>query len=326
MEKIKKIIFINLDIFIVPISFLFLKFFKFLRKRYFKFFPLQKILCDKIGVFPIIDHYYDPLFQKKNLRYFFNKERNLIGIDFNDQEQLQIFSKFNYNNELIKFPLEKTKNKIEYCYNHGSFRAGDGELLYNMIRLFKPNIFIEVGSGYSTLMAANAIKENMQQNTVYMCEHTCIEPYERIWLDKMDFNVMRKKVEEVEHDFFQKLNNNDILFIDSSHISKPQGDVNYLFLEIIPSLKSGVIVHIHDIFTPQDYPIEWIGHYFGNEQYILESFLTFNKEYKIIAAANYLSNKYPEQFASKCPVYSSQRGDVPISLWMRPSSFWIVKV
>ena len=118
------------------------------------------------------------------------------------------------------------------------------------------------------------------ENENYSCEHVCIEPYEIEWLEKLNVKVIRELVENTDTTVFSTLDKNDILFIDSSHIIRPQGDVLFEYLEILPVLKSGVFVHIHDIFTPEDYPDDWVNNAsFWNEQYLLEAFLSFNNEF-----------------------------------------------
>src|SRR5207247_5820903 len=90
------------------------------------------------------------------------------------------------------------------------------------------------------------------------------------------------------------LQSGDVLFIDSSHTVKIGGDVNYLFLEVLPRLKPGVIVHVHDIFLPFEYPREWVrdDFRFWAEQYLLQAFLTFNSEFQVLMANNYLNHSY----------------------------------
>jgi hypothetical protein len=123
-------------------------------------------------------------------------------------------------------------------------------------------------------MVINAIHENKIESTEYQCQHICIEPYEQPWLEKVDVELKRNKVEELDLSLFNILEENDILFIDSSHVIRPQGDVLFEILEILPILNSGVIIHIHDIFTPKDYLDEWIyqDKKLWNEQYLLEAF------------------------------------------------------
>ena len=120
-----------------------------------------------------------------------------------------------------------------------------------MIRHFRPRLIIEVGSGFSSLVAAEAIAKNKNSALI------CIEPFPQDFL-RQGFpglrSLIEKKVEEIDLEFFSQLNCGDILFIDSSHTVKIRGDVNYLFLELLPRLKPGVIVHVHDIFFPFDYP------------------------------------------------------------------------
>jgi hypothetical protein len=209
---------------------------------------------------PINDQYYQPLVMpEKHLTQPLNKERNLPGIDLNLSKQLNLVEKFNYKSELLEIPFENKAGKAGYYYfNNHSFASGDAEILYNMVRFYKPGKIFEIGSGYSTLVVRKAIDKNLAENAQYTCDHQCIEPYEQPWLEETGAKVIREKVENVKLEKFSELEENDILFIDSSHIIRPQGDVLFEFLEILPTLKPGVIIHVHDIFTPRDYPSEWI--------------------------------------------------------------------
>lgn len=270
-----------------------------------------------LGILPVLDHYYQPMINpKKHLTKSLRDERELHGVDFNIDEQLKVLSKFNYNSELLNFPLNKIKDK-EFFYDNGSYESGDAEYLYNMVRHFKPHRIIEIGSGNSTLMVRNAIAKNKIDDSNYNCHHICIEPYEQPWLDKIDVELIIEKVECIDKSLFQKLESNDILFIDSSHIIRPQGDVLFEYQELLPSLKSGVFIHIHDVFTPRDYLDEWVyNHRLWNEQYLLESFLTYNSEFRIIGALNYLAHNYLNEFSEKCPVFAKQQGREPGAFWM----------
>jgi hypothetical protein len=117
---------------------------------------------------------------------------------------------------------------------------------------------------------------------------------------------------------FDSLGENDILFIDSSHIIRPQGDVLLAYQEILPLLRPGVIVHIHDIFTPFDYPREWVVNkrLFWNEQYLVEAFLTMNRQYEILIALHYLWKEHLNAFVSKFPNVTEENA-LPCSLWIR---------
>lgn len=144
-------------------------------------------------------------------------------------------------------------------------------------------------------MSLQAIEKNKKEDGLYDCEMICIEPYEQTWLTEKKVTVIRKRVEEVELSLFCQLESQDILFIDSSHVIRPQGDVLFEYQKILPVLKEGVFVHIHNILTPRDYPEQWIFDEvrLWNEQYLLEAFLMYNNQFKIIGALNYLFHSYP---------------------------------
>jgi len=290
------------DVLLFPFVFIFAFFLKMVRFVGFKRLPCSRAALLKAGCFPIRDHYHEPLFNKKYLRYPLSKDRKLPGIDWNVDEQLQMLDLFAFSGELLGLSRLK-KNDLDFFIENDSFGPGDAEYWYNIIRLKKPRRIIEIGSGYSTLMAMRAISVNKSEDANYSCKHICIEPYERPWLDKTNAVVIRQRVEELDYDLFMELNADDILFIDSSHVIRPQGDLIFEYLELMPQLKKGVIVHIHDIFSPKDYPEKWLIQEvrFWNEQYLLEAYLTENKDWKIIGAVNFLYHNYSEKLQAKSP-------------------------
>ena len=213
-----------------------------------------------------------------------------------------ILASFHTENELSDLPRNKPRT-LGFYVDNGAFEAGDAEYWYNLIRLLKPARIFEVGSGNSTLLAARAIARTRAEAPQYSCRHVCIEPFEAPWLEQLGVEVVRKRVEEVGTAFFRELQKNDILFIDSSHVIRPRGDVLFEYLELLPSLNPGVVVHLHDIFSPREYPEEWVLKkvLFWNEQYLLEAFLTANSEWKIIGALNYLRHNHFEPLRAKSP-------------------------
>lgn len=280
--------------------------------------PNCKNALMKIGVFPIRNHYYEPQFDYRNNKQPLSQDRTLPGIDWNTNEQLKILSELSFSQEVAYIP-QKKPGTLDFYLNNGEFESGDAEYWYQLIRSIKPKRIFEIGSGYSTLMAIKAIRRNQQQHPDYRCKHVCIEPYEMPWLEETGVSVVRKKVEDVEPVFFSTLEENDILFIDSSHIIRPQGDVLFEYLELLPTLNKGVVVHIHDIFSPQNYPKQWVEDdvRFWNEQYLLEAFLSHNGSWKIIGALNFLCHNYYEKLKSVAPSLTPDE---------EPGSFYIKKL
>ena len=282
--------------------------------------PFSEKIFMAAGVLPIADHYYQPLIKPKaHLKVTLRQDRNLPGIDFNVKTQLEVLESFHFRQELLAYPIESKNDPLLFHYNNGSFASGDAEYLYSAIRHFKPSRIVEIGSGHSTLIAIEAIKKNKADDPGYSSDHTCIEPYEQPWLERTSAKIIRKKVEDIDINFFQSLTKNDILFIDSSHIIRPQGDVLFEFQNILPMLNAGVLVHVHDIFTPKDYLDSWVfkDHKLWNEQYLLEAFLTLNPHYEIIGALNFLLHHHRELVESKFPILAQQKYREPGSFWMR---------
>ncbi len=280
--------------------------------------PHCKKALMNVGVFPVRNHYYEPQFDNWNPKQDFSEDRALPGIDWNTPEQLKTLERFVFSRELLDTPQEKP-TPLKFYFNNGAFESGDAEYWYQLIRTIKPKRIFEVGSGNSTLMAIQAIRKNRGDDPNYECEHICIEPYEMPWLEESGVTVVRKKVEDMEISFFSRLQENDVLFIDSSHIIRPQGDVLFEYLELLPSLNKGVIVHVHDIFSPRNYPKLWLQDEvrFWNEQYLLEAFLSHNSSWKIIGALNYLHHGYYDKLKSAAPFLTQER---------EPGSFYIQKI
>ncbi|MEW6325088.1 MAG: class I SAM-dependent methyltransferase [Nitrospirota bacterium] len=295
---------------------------KFVRRHGVYRLPLCKRLLESVGVFPILDHYHEPLWNGSRLRRSLREDRPLPGVDLNVDGQLARLRQFQYADELRRLPLERPAGPApSFYYHNGAFESGDAEYFYSMIRLHKPSTIIEVGAGHSTLLARAAIGGNEAEERGYRCAHICIEPYENPWLEQCGVDVIREPLERVDWRLFSRLSRNDMLFIDSSHVVAPQGDVVSAFLEILPTLASGVLVHLHDIFTPKDYPDEWVrtDAKLWTEQYLLEAFLTHNNAFAVIGALNYLAHHHSRLLGEKCPVFQSE------SAVREPGSFWIMK-
>jgi len=280
-----------------------------------------KRILEMVGVFPILDHYYEPLFKTGGLRSLEGQPRNLPGVDMNILGQLELLRKFHYADELRQFPVEKSGGQ-EFFYDNGSFESGDAEYLYSVVRLFKPRRVVEVGGGYSTLLIAAALAKNAAEDGSSRGRHICIEPYENPWLERLEIEVIRTPVQRLDSAVFRELAINDVLFIDSSHVIRPRGDVLFECLEVLPILRQGVLVHFHDVFTPRDYPTRTLCDdvKLWNEQYLLEAFLGLNNDYEVIGALNFLAHEYRDELAAKCPIFAAR------AVKAEPGSFWIRRV
>lgn len=278
--------------------------------------PRSRRLLQVVGVLPVRHHYYEPLVYPKDLSCSLSTERFIPGLDLNVPEQLELLTMFEFNVELTALPLDDQHDGAFY-YRNKWFESGDAEFLYNMIRYFKPVKIIEVGGGYSTLMVRCAIQKNMADDSAYVCAHTCIEPYEQPWLENTGATVIREKVEALDPSLFQTLGENDFLLIDSSHVIRPQGDVLFENQVVLGVIKSGVVVQVHDIFTPRDYPEQWVLNEskLWGEQYLLEALLSFNSNFRVIGSLNYLWHNHRDRLLGVCPILAQEPHREPASFW-----------
>jgi len=240
----------------------------------------------------------------------------LPGIDLNVNEQLNLLDSFEpFYNEL---PFTDKKSEgIRYYYKNGSYSYSDAIFLYFMIRYLKPKKLIEVGSGFSSSVSLDTNERFMGKSIDFIF----IEPYPALLKsllkknDKENITIYKKRLQEIPIEVFKELNNNDILFIDSTHVSKFNSDVNYVIHEILPVLKNGVHIHFHDVFYPFEYPREWLleGRAW-NEQYILRAFLEYNNDFKIVLFNTYLESMYETKIKNRFPLLYKNTGG---SIWLK---------
>jgi hypothetical protein len=260
-------------------------------------------------------HFYQPIPDTRTLSDdLWNTQGTLPGIDLNVAVQLDLLeSAFpRFRNEYDGISRKATDNPNEYFFENGLFGGTDALTLYCMVRHFRPRVVLEVGSGASSLLTAQAARLNGDTQLV------CIEPYPNDRLRAGFPGLTRlivEKVQNVGFETFEKLGAGDILFIDSSHIVAIGSDVTYLFLEILPRLKPGVIVHVHDIFIPMEYRRDWVMNEFRfwNEQYLLQAFLAFNSAYEVLLCNSYLGLNHR----------ALMKKTFPNSPWWGGGSFWM---
>lgn len=267
-------------------------------------------------------HFYSPISDPKDLldrkSSLWNNPTEVTGIDLNIGQQLILLDKLLPYAADLDFSKEAPEAGQRYFYSNDQFPALDAEFLFLMLRHFQPSKFIEVGSGYSTLITAEV---NLRYFDSQM-RFDCIEPYPRQFLiDGIPgvSNLIVRKVEDVDIEYFQQLGSGDVLFIDSSHVSKIGSDVNHLFLEVLPRLRAGVIVHIHDIFLPDEYPAVWMVEQGRNwnEQYLLRALLIDNPKWSVLWTSHFMGTRHRTAVQRTFPGYPELGGG---------GSFWIQKV
>lgn len=255
----------------------------------------------KVHLLPI--HFYSPVPDTRNLtNEDFNKEFNCRGIDWNNELQLSLLE-----NKFLKYREEFTPDQ------NSGLSLVDAFILYAFVREKKPSEVVEIGGGESTKIILLALQKNREEGDDF--KFKSIDPFPRkAMLEAQDENlvVIPKMVQDVPLETFKQC---DFLFIDSSHVSKFKSDVNYEILEILPTLKSGALNHWHDIFFPLDYSQEWISKsgIFWNESYMLQAFMTFNSEFKIVWAAKYMQVRHYELLRECFPYFN--KGHSLTSFW-----------
>ncbi|MGE7752391.1 class I SAM-dependent methyltransferase [Lysinibacillus fusiformis] len=238
-------------------------------------------------------HFYSPI---PNTREIFSENykayergNRYSGINLNIQIQDEFAQKVYMKEKSFKLFLEE--NSKQFYLNNGYFEYIDSITYFTLIDYFKPKKIIEIGSGFTSALALNTSKFfDLDVN------FTFIEPFpERVknLLTEQDYNskVIEDIVQNVSVETLTNLDVNDFLFIDSSHVSKVNSDVNYLIFEVLPNLKKGTIIHFHDVFAEFEYPLDWIYRGdFWNESYILRAFLQYNNHFEIICFNSFIFN------------------------------------
>jgi hypothetical protein len=271
-------------------------------------------------------HFYSPIPSREEVRR--NADRifsstDVLDIDLNIDKQFQLLEAFKTMRS--DFPYDflnaKENEKLRYRFiKRPQYRYSDVMFLYQVIRHLEPQKIIEVGSGASSAVMLD-INDLFFNSSI---RFTFIEPYpERLYgflrdQDHDNATLITEKVQDVPMDVFESLEENDILFIDSSHVSKVGSDVNHLIFNILPRINKGVWIHFHDIFYPFELPMHWIleNSRFWNESYLLRAFLMNNDAYEIMLFNTLLHQKYRSWFENEMPECLIDEGDTG-SIWIR---------
>lgn len=236
---------------------------------------------------------------------------DLRDIDLNEKEQVNFLENvagfYRDFYEDYKVDTDEKRYKLE----NGMFDEADAILYYSILRRYSPKRVIEIGSGYSTALSLDVKEKYLEE-----CQIVCIEPYPDRLLQtlkyKEEVTLYKEFVQKIDVKKFDELEAEDILFIDSSHVARMGGDVLAEYFQILPRIKSGVIVHIHDIFYPFIYPKKWLrqGRCY-NEAFILRALLMNNSEYEILFFNDMMCKCHEKEFGSLC------KNPGGSSIWLR---------
>ena len=284
-------------------------------------------ICLKEGFLPVPVHFYSPIPDLADLqrRKIWDNVSDMPGVEFRPEEQARFLSLLGerYGSE-CNWPLEPTDDPSRFYLRNQSFSFGCAASTHCMIRHYKPATVIEIGSGLSSRVINTALRENCDRDG-RQSVHRIIDPFPGAAVVNGSIgrvDLVKQQVELMEISYFDKLQANDILFIDSGHTVKIGSDVNFLFLEILPRLAPGVVVHVHDIGLPCEYGSAYALNesfrQFWTEQYLLQSFLCFNREFEVMLAMAWLMREQQPLFSRAFPHFDyRQHPTVSGSFWMR---------
>lgn len=279
-----------------------------------------------VHVMPV--HYYVPIPDTRQLDESHWHEPPDPTIELDVEGQLALLKRIHdrYREEYNSFPLHASgaSRPREYYVKNGFFESVDGEVLYSIIRDRRPDRVIEVGSGFSTWLIAEALKRNDDDAT-----HTVVDPHPGFVREAFpDIEIIPERVQDIPLSLFESLASDDVFFIDSSHVLTIESDVRYEYLEVVPALSEGVLIHLHDIFLPREYPREWITtkRWFWNEQYLAKALLLFNDALNVVWSSHHMHRTYPDLLAEAFESYAAIGAEYEHKeIHGIPSSFWIEK-
>ena len=264
-------------------------------------------------------HYYSPFPSldevRRRRKQIFDREDQLLEVDVADAAQRELVR------TLAPFAIEATFPEVasedyRYYFENDFFGYGDAIALHSMLRWLQPKRIIEIGSGHSSALILDTNERNL--NGEMHC--TFIEPYpDRLNSllrcgDRANAEIIASPLQDVPMDVIGSLEAGDVLFVDSSHVSRVGSDVNLLMFEVLPRLPAGVLVHFHDIFYPFDYPEHWVLEGRGwNEAYILRAYLQANAGYRIRLWNHYLATFHRLEVAQQWPMWDRNPGG---SIWL----------
>jgi len=261
--------------------------------------------------------YTSPLLLSEEVEFEVLQHKRLVpGISLNQNAALKLLQHLApYTAELDSIPYERGGTDPGFWFANSWYNDFDAATLYGLLRHLKPPRYIELGCGFSSLVSSRALQRNGQDG--FACDVVYADPNPRLDIARLlaRGNLINQRVQDLPLDLFTALEAGDVLFVDTSHVVKLQSDVVRLLVTILPSLKPGVWIHIHDVFTPYEYPVDWVTNplFSNNEQYALEALLSGGDRYSVELPLYLLWNEHLNEMHTFFP-----RGRLrPQALWIR---------
>jgi len=278
-------------------------------------------MWERVGLHVMPIDCYQPVPHSLSLREsIWSGRSRMVGVKIDLDEQVALLEELcgRFGGEFDDLATRRDDGSGRYHMQNSRFESVDAELLYGLIRRGKPRRIVEIGSGYSTLVALEALERNEREGGPAWSMLT-VDPFPPAWLRERAGVVVRASaVQDVPLSEFEALEPGDILFIDSTHVLAIGSDVQYEFLEVVPRVKPGVLVHVHDIFLPAEYPKSWVLGWrrYWTEQYLLQAFLAFNSAFETIWAGHMMHMDRSSALARLLRSYDPKKVE-PGSWWMR---------
>lgn len=256
-------------------------------------------------------HFYQPIPDTRELAAAYPQRHSLTGIDWREAAQRALLTEIAAFAPETGFP-RTASGEATFFLENTMFVGIDPYVYYGLIRKLRPRLILEVGAGFSTLVAAQAAQHLPGTRLV------AVEPYPRDFIAQGAYGIehIGRRAEDLGAAFFDQLQAGDFLFIDSSHVVRTGSDVVFLLLEVLPRLAPGVVIHLHDIFLPDDYPSGWLleKHNFWTEQYLIHAYLIHNAHIEVLLGNHYLATTCPDEVRAAFPDAGRWTGG---SLWLR---------
>jgi len=262
-------------------------------------------------------HYYSPIPSRDDVRRVKDlppPEPSLPAIDLRRDAQVALLEALAPLLADVDFPRERSDG-FRYWYENPAFSYGDAIALHLLLRHLRPARMIEVGSGFTTAVTLDTVERHFDGPLELLCLEPDASTLRRLVRPSDRLELVESTLQAVPLEIFDRLEANDVLFVDSTHVSKAGSDVNRIFFDILPRLRSGVVVHLHDVFHPFEYPPRWLEEGRAwNEAYLLRAFLEYNREFEVLLFNEYLGRFHRAWFERNMPLWLEDTGG---SFWMR---------